>query len=139
MGVSTLHGRGGRVLLAPSPTAPAALLGQARGWRIDVKNELVENTQGFGQIWKEWLLASTGWNGTIDGNLDTAQSTPFDAANQPGAATYGAVRCYLYPDGGTTARFYAGLVWPSLSVDARLSGVIRYHLDFVGHGPLVSS
>lgn len=128
------------LMLAPSPSSPAVPIGKARAWRIDVVQSLIENTQGFGAIWQQFMLASTGWKGSIDGNLDTGDTTVFSAAaiptTQGAAATYAPVAAYFYPAAATPARFYSGTVWPNLSVDCRKESVIRYHCDFVGHGPL---
>lgn len=138
--MTTLAGRGGALYLAPSPTSAAVPIGKARAWRFDMTQSLIENTQGFGAIWQQFMLASTGWKGSIDGVLDTGDTTVFDAAaiptTQGAAATYAPVACYFYPAVATPARFYAGTIWPNLSVDCRRESVIKYHCDFVGHGPL---
>src|SRR5689334_8978091 len=103
------------VMLAPSYVSDAVPLGQARAWRFVIDQDLIENTQGFGAVWKTFLLAGTGWTAQIEGNLDTQQTTPFDAASQPtagiGPGAYGAVPMYFYPDRTNTARFYAGTGW----------------------------
>jgi hypothetical protein len=135
MSTRTLHGRGGKVMMAVTPVGDAIALGQARAWKFKIDQDLIENTQGFGAIWKTWLLAATSWTASIDGNLDTNQTTPFDAAQQPNQATYGPVRFYFYPDGTNNARFYSGTGWPNLTVEARLREVIRFTLDITGDGP----
>jgi hypothetical protein len=141
--VNTLHGRGGLVFLAPSYVSDAVPLGQARSWRFVIDQDLIENTQGFGAVWKTFLLAGTGWTASIEGNLDTHQTTPFDAASQPtagvGPGAYGAVAMYFYPDRGDVTHFYAGTGWPKLTVSARLTEVIRFTLDLTGDGPFVQA
>lgn len=136
----SLAGRGGALYLAPSPSAAAVPIGRARAWRIDITQSLVENTQGFGAIWQQFMLGSTGWKGSIDGLLDTADTTVFQAAaiptTQGAAAAYSPVAAYFYPASATPARFYSGTIWPNLSVDCRMQNTIKYRCDFVGHGPL---
>lgn len=135
-----MRGIGGMVYLAASPTTAAVKILQARSWRIDISQDLVEATQGFGAIWKQYLLASTGWKGQVDGNFDSTQTTPFTAAQIPvtqgSVSTYSPVAFYLYPDGTNASRFYSGTIWPNLTVDARLTNTIRFTMMFVGHGAL---
>lgn len=143
MSARTLHGRGGQVFLAPTTALPAVPLGQARSWRFVIDQDLIENTQGFGAYWKTFLLAGTGWTAQIEGNFDTEQTTPFDAAAQPnvaGPSVYpGPVAMYFYPDRSTMSRFYAGAGWPKLTVSARMTEVVRFTLDLTGDGPFVQS
>lgn len=136
----TLRGMGGKVYLAPNASSAAVPIGEARAWSFDIQQDLIENTQGFGSIWKTFLIASTGWRGSIEGNFDTSDVTPFSAADQPaaGAASgvYGPVAVYLYPSTLTMARFYSGAIWPNLTVRADLKQVIRFSMPFIGNGPL---
>jgi hypothetical protein len=134
--MATLHGLGGIVYMASTPSGAATPLGEARSWTIHIDQDLVEKTEGFGQVWKTYLLASTGWKAQIDGNFDTANTTPFDAANQPAQATYGAVRVYIYPARSSPSRFYSGTAWPKLTVQANHTSTIRFSLDLTGDGAL---
>lgn len=113
------------------------MLGEARGWKLDIAQDLVEATQGFGRIWKSFMLASTGWKGSIDGNFDIDDSTVFAAANRPSGAvlsgtSYGAVRMYIYPSANHPLRYYYGKIWLNLTVTATLTGVVRYSGTFTG-------
>lgn len=141
MGLTTLHGKNGWCLLAPAPPMAAIPLGSARTWRFVIDQDLIENTQGFGAVWKTFLLAGTSWTAQIEGNFDLTNTSPFTAAAQPsiaGPSVYGGpVATYLYPDRGTLGRFYAGYGWPKLTVQARLTDVVRFTLDLTGDGPFV--
>lgn len=88
----------------------------------------------FGDTWKTSLKGLMQFKGSMKGNMDTAQSIPFDAAT-----TTGSVRWYLYPDRATAARFYSGLIFPKLSVTVPLSGRATFSGSFTGDGALASA
>lgn len=143
MPTTTIAGTKARVLFGDPVSAPTTVA-QARSWKFDIDTDLIENTQGYGGVvtpWKEYIQGALSWTGTIEGNLDmtsnllfagvlwnTSPSIPSVAAPMP---------LVLYPDFlGSTSRYYYGLVWPKLSVEARLLNVIRFTMDFTGHGAL---
>ena len=141
---TTIHGRGGRLYLAPDFGSDAVPITEARGWKIEIAQDLIENTQGFGKIWKQYLLASTGWKGSIDGNMDMDQATVFNAANRPSGSVvsgqpYGACAIYIYPSADFMTRYYYGSVWLNLSISASLTQTVRYSASFVGQGDLAQN
>lgn len=143
MPTTTLAGRKGAVLLG-NPATPT-LVGQARSWKFDIDTDLIENTQGYGGVvtpWKEYIQAALSWTGTVEGNFDLSSGLVFNAlvSNATFSVTpFGAIPLYLYPDLNVNpTRYYAGLCWPKLSVEARLLGVIRFAMDLTGHGALGS-
>lgn len=140
MAVTTVAGYKARVWLG-NPTTPA-LVGSARSWKFDIDTDLIENTQGYGgavPAWKEFILAFFSWTGTIEGNLDTSSTVPWQGiAGNLTAPPVGAVQLLLYPDatGGGLGHYYYGSVWPKLSIEARHLSVTRFTLDFTGQGAL---
>ncbi len=127
--MTTIHGKGGMVYLQGSGGV-ATKLGEARTWRIDIDRELDED-EAMGDTWRTQTMGLLSWSGSIEGNTDTAETSPFDAA------TATAVKAlYLYPLATSTARFYSGTVWPKLSIEVGVGGTSRYTLDFEGDGTL---
>lgn len=130
--MATIHGRGGMVY-AQGSGANATKLGEARSWAFNIDRELNEDN-ALGDSWRTQLLGIMSWSGSIEGNLDTAETSPFDAATATSTK-----KLYLYPDATVTARYYYGTVWPRLSVDSPLADVARFTLDFEGDGQLAAN
>lgn len=130
--MAALHGKGGMVYLQGSG-ATAIKLGEARGWSIDVTREKA-NDNVLGDTWMTNLTGLLGWKGKIDGLLDNADTTAFDAA----VAT-AVKKVYIYPDLTNTATYYYGTIWPELSLNATMKDVINYTLNFEGDGQLAKN
>lgn len=71
------------------------------------------------------------WTGSLNGNLDTAASTVFDAFSASSSR-----KVYLYPDRSSTARYYYGTCFPKLSVDVTLTGVAKFSGALEGDGQI---
>jgi hypothetical protein len=127
--MATIHGKGGMVYLQGSGNA-ATMLGEARSWKIAIDSETDEDN-ALGDTWKTSLKGLMGWNMSVEGNFDTAETSPFDAAT---ASTVKTV--YLYPVAASTARYYYGSCWPKLNVEAGLGGTARFTLDADGSGAI---
>ena len=130
--MATLHGRGGMVYLQGSG-ATATKLGQARTWSIDIDKDLAENN-ALGDSWVTQLAGLLKWKGKCDGNFDTAETSPFDAAAQTGTK-----KLYIYPDSTSTTTYYYGTVHPKLSVTGGFNEVTRFSLTFDGDGQLAKN
>lgn len=135
MSVSTIHGNKGMVYLAGS--GAAAVLLSARSWKFTMDTDLIE-TSTFGEAWKTWTPMPMKWEGTVEGNFDKNDSTPWDAVQ---TTLFGASQnpsaIILYPDRTDTSHCYIGSIWPRLSVTVDMKNVSRYTLDFTGEGYLV--
>lgn len=130
--MATLHGRGGMLYLQGSG-ANATKLGEVREWSINI-DRATDDDSAMGDTWGTKLTGILTWSGRATGNLDSAETSPFDAATNTSSR-----RIYLYPDDSATARYYYGTVWPRLSVDASLAGTERFTLDFEGTGQLAAN
>lgn len=113
--------------------ANATKLAEARSWSINVDRELSEDN-ALGDTWVTQLMGFLSWSGACELNFDTAETSPFDAATATAVK-----KLYLYPDAATTARYYYGNVWPTLSVDDSLTDAMRGSLDFTGDGQLAAN
>ena len=105
-------------------------MGEAISWAISIDRDLSED----GALEDTWVTQLSGllkWSGSITGNFDTAETSPFDAAIATATKKF-----YLYPVAGTTANYYYGNGWPKLSVDAGMGGTATFTLDFDGDGQL---
>lgn len=71
------------------------------------------------------------WSVSIEGNFDTAETSPFDAATATSAKAV-----YLYPQASQASSYYYGSIWPKLSVNAGVGGIARFTLSGPGDGPL---
>lgn len=129
--MATWHGKGGMVYLQGSGST-ATKLGDAREWTIDIDRELDEDN-ALGDTWRTQLSGMLSWTGSVEGNCDNAETSPFDAATATSTRAL-----YLYYLAGTVARYYYGSVWPKLSVTSGVSGTARYSLDFDGDGQLAT-
>lgn len=130
--MATLHGKGGMVYLQGSG-ANATKVGEARSWSINIDKPLAEDT-ALGDTWRTQLVGILGWSGSVAGNLDTVETSPFDAATATATK-----KLYLYPAAGTTTAYYYGTVWPTLSVDDPIGDIIRFTLNFTGDGQLAAN
>jgi hypothetical protein len=127
--VATIHGKGGMVYLQGSGAA-AVKLGEARSWKFNIDKALDEDN-ALGDTWRTQQVGILSWGGSIEGNVDTADSAAFEAAIATATKAL-----YMYPSAGDTAKYYYGMIWPKIDVEAGLSGVARFTLDFDGDGAL---
>lgn len=130
--MATLHGRGGMVYLQGSGSN-ALKLGEARSWTLKIDRTFSEDN-ALGDSWKTQLLGLMSWSGSIEGNLDSAETSPFDASMATSTK-----KIYLYPDSTSTSRYYYGTVWPKLSVDVKMTDTVRFTLDYDGDGTLAAN
>jgi hypothetical protein len=129
--MATLHGKGGMAYLQGSGAA-ATKLGEAREWTIDIDRELADDS-AMGDTWRTQLVGIHNWSGSIAGNLDTVETSPFDAAIAETAKAW-----YLYPSGASPTLYYYGKVWPNLSVSGGLGSIVSFSLSFEGDGQLAA-
>ena len=108
----------------------AVALTEAAEWTLNIDFDEAPDP-AFGDTWAPRLKGLLRASGSLAGNLDTAQSLAFDAATVAGS-----VRMYLYPDRSTTGRYYAGLIFPKLSVTVPLMGKATFSGGFSVDGQL---
>lgn len=130
--MSTLHGRDGMVYLQGSGAA-ATKFGEAREWNIDIDRELADDA-AMGDTWRTQLAGVLSWSGSIAGNLDTAETSPFDAATALAVKAW-----YLYPSSAAATLYYYGNIWPTLSISGGLGGAVSFDLSFEGDGQLAAN
>lgn len=129
--MATLHGKNARLFLASSTSAAAVQISEATEWVLNIAADLAEDS-AFGDTWKTNLQGLRSWTLGVSGNYDDASTTAFDAATAGGA-----VRCYVYPDNGTTTRYYYGLVDANgLNVTIPLGGKATMSGTLTGNGAL---
>lgn len=112
--------------------AAATKLGEAREWTIDIDRELAEDT-AMGDTWRTQLKGVQSWSGSVAGNFDTAETSPFDAALATTVKSF-----YLYPSAAAYTSYYYGSVWPTLSVRGGLGAIVSFDLSFEGDGQLAA-
>jgi len=110
--------------------AAATKLGETREWSFDIDKPLSEDG-AMGDTWESKQVGILSWSGSAGGNLDTAETSPFDAA-----VAVTAKALYLYPSDADATKYYYGSVWPRLSVSASKDDIIRFSLSFDGDGAL---
>ena len=126
--MARIAGRGSKVYLGGSPLSNAA------DWSLDLKFDNIDVSQ-LGDDWKQTLRGQGGWSGTINGPLDTGNTSVWDAT------VSGTVNdLYIYPnfrvDGG--ASYYYGQAWFSASVKASVTTAVTFSGQVEGLGPLTS-
>lgn len=127
--MATLHGRNAVVYLQGSGS-DAIVLTEAAEWHISLDSELADDG-AFGDTWLTQVKGRMSWNGSLNGNLDTAQSLVFDAATASSSR-----KIYLYPDRSSTGRYYYGTCYPKLTVDVTLTGVAKFSGSIEGDGQI---
>lgn len=110
--------------------AAATKLGEARTWSIDI-DRAVDEDNALEDTWVTQTGGFLSWSITVEGNLDTAETSPFDAATATAVKNL-----YLYPQASVAARYYYGTIWPRLSVNAGVGGTARFTLTGTGDGQL---
>src|SRR5205814_864790 len=94
--------------------ANATKLGEAHKWTI--KTDSNQSDDGsFGDTWETSLRGRLKWSGSVDLNLDSAETSPFDAATATSTR-----KLYLYPDSSAVTTYYYGTIWPNLSATVDL-------------------
>lgn len=115
--------------------AAATKLALARGWSIDITREKA-NDNVLGDSWITQLGGLLGFKGKIEGLLDTADTTAFDAATVVGVGSAPVRKFYFYPDDTNATAYYYGSIWPEFSLTDSLKDVINYSMSFEGDGVL---
>ena len=126
--MATLHAKNAIVYMQGSGTE-AQTLTEAAEVSIDIDYD-TETDSAFGDTWETRLKGLIRYNGSVNGNFDTAQALLFDAITQATSR-----KMYVYPDRATTTRYYYGTVWPRLSVGLPI-GRATFSVSFEGDGAL---
>lgn len=111
-------------------TAAAVKISEAAEWSIDMDFD-TEPDPALGDTWETRLKGLKRFTGAFSGNFDDAQDTLWDAFDATTSAKF-----YLYPDSGTTTRYYYGNIWPKPSVDGAVTSKENFAVTFEGDGAL---
>lgn len=122
-----ISGRGGMLYVAPGSGA-AVKIGNARSWKITI-DRTVDDDNVFGDTWVHNISIIRKFSGSVTGNLDTADSTIFNAAIADTESNF-----YLYPIATATTRYYYGSGFFKFDLEESLDKTVRYTADFDGQG-----
>lgn len=132
MSLNTVHGKGGMLYMSPGTGAAVKVL-NARGWKLTI-DKADDEDNALGDVWESRLIGLLRFQGSIQGNLDTAQTTAWDSAIATTASNF-----YFYPVATAVARYYYGQAHFKLDVDLSLANTVRYTADFVGVGQVAAN
>jgi predicted secreted protein len=109
----------------------ANTIGEMDNWTLDVQTGL-EETQAFGDTWKERTATIREWSGSGTGRLDTADTNGHVATRTALlAGTVLAMRFYV--DG---TNYFGGNAFVQASFSAPENGVITVSYTYTGSGAL---
>ena len=129
--MANIHGKGA-VLYLGAAGAAAINIGEQLDWSIDMDMATVDVTP-LNNTWKSFVKGLLGYTGAFSGNFDTASVQLWSAATATVVEKF-----YLYPDVGSTARYYYGTVWVQLGKVAAGSttGKASSSIKLTGSGAL---
>lgn len=123
--MATMAGNAGSIKLSTNAIA------EMDNWNLDVSPGL-EETQAFGDTWKERALTIKEWSGNASGRLDITDTNGHVAIQTALlAGTTVAVRFYV--DG---THYYSGSAFVQASFTAPENGLITASYSFTGTGAL---
>jgi len=101
------------------------------GWTIDAQTNL-EETQSFGDTWKERTATIKEWSGSATGRLDNTDTNGHVALGTAfiGGTTV-AARFYI-----TGSVYYSGTCFVNASITAAENGLVTVNYTFTGTGAL---
>lgn len=100
-------------------------------WSLDVQTGL-EETQSFGDTWKERTATIREWSGTASGRFDISDTNGHVALNTAAlAGTTIAGRFYI---NGTN--YYSGTAFVQMSISAPENGLVTVNYTITGTGAL---
>lgn len=103
----SIHGKNA-VLYLGAAGAAAINVGEQLEWSLDFDMATVDVTP-LQQTWKSFVKGMMGYTGSFGGNFDTASTQLWLASISSVAEKF-----YLYPDAGSSARYYYGTAWVQL-------------------------
>jgi hypothetical protein len=106
--VGHIHGKNAVIYLGAAGAA-AINVGEQVDWSIDFDMALVD-VSPLNTTWKQFVKGLLGYSGSFSGNFDTASTQLWLASLSTVAEKF-----YLYPDSGSTGRYYYGTVWVQLT------------------------
>lgn len=109
----------------------ANVIGEMDQWSLDVQTGL-EETQAFGDTWKERTATIREWSGSGSGRLDTADTNGHVALKT--AFLAGTTVALRFNVDGTN--YYGGNAFVQASFSAPENGVITVSYTFTGTGAL---
>ena len=100
-------------------------------WTLDVSTGL-EETQAFGDTWKERTATIRDWSGTATGRFDNTDTNGHVAINTAFLAGT-TVACRFYING---TNYYSGSAFVQASIGASENGLVTANYTFTGNGSL---
>lgn len=100
-------------------------------WTLDISTGL-EETQAFGDTWKERTSTIKEWSGSASGRFDDTDTNGHVAMNTAFLAGT-VVACRFYVDG---TNYYSGNAFVQASINAPENGVITVSYSLTGSGAL---
>lgn len=127
--MASIHGKNA-VLYLGAGGAAAINIGEQLDWSLDFDMQTVDVTP-LNQTWKSFVKGLMGYTGAFSGNFDTASQQLWLASISSVAEKF-----YLYPDAGSTARYYYGTAWIQLGKIAAGSTTTKASSSFkmIGNG-----
>lgn len=120
-----LSGNAGSIRIAANAIA------EMDTWTLDASTGL-EETQAFGDVWKERTATIRDWSGTGAGRFDNTDTNGHVALNTATlAGTTVAVRFYI---NGTN--YYSGNAFVQAALNASENGLVTVSYTFTGNGAL---
>jgi hypothetical protein len=127
--MARIHGKNAYVYIQGAGAAAVQLV-NAANYSLDVSYSNVDVSQ-LGDDWVQTLRGQGSWSGQVDGPVDTANTTVWDAA------TNASVRnMYLYPDKTNISTYYYGQAWFDVGIAGGVTKPVTFTAKLTGLGPL---
>lgn len=123
--MAVLSGNAGSIRIAANTIA------EMDAWTLDASTGL-EETQAFGDVWKERTATIRDWSGTGAGRFDNTDTNGHVALNTAVlAGTTVAVRFYI-----NSTNYYSGNAFVQAALNASENGLVTVSYTFTGNGAL---
>jgi hypothetical protein len=129
--MAAIHGRNGRVYLGvASSTAVAAPLPFIASWSIKFETDKEEITS-LGDANKSYVAGLPDASGEFSGFWDDATQQTYTAASDGKARNF-----YLYPDTGSTGKYFYGTIFPDFSINGAVGGAVELSSSWSAAGAI---
>lgn len=110
--------------------ATAVPFSNAANFSLDVSFPTAD-VSGMGDDWATFIRGMLAFTGTVDGPLDTASKTAWDASVATSERKF-----YLYPDKTQLTLYYYGTAWVDVSVKGGTTSPVTFSSKLTGTGIL---
>ena len=129
--MARIHGRNGRIYMGiASGTAVATPLPFMASWSIKFETDKEEVT-ALGDSNKVYVAGLPDASGEFSGFYDDQTHQTFDAAADGVARNF-----YLYPDTGSTGKYFYGTIFPDFSLNGAVGGAVEVSASWNAAGPI---